>query len=65
MFIQANITVGAKTKNLPRRTTFALWLFYKDVLQDVHLSKATTFEWCQEWSSYTGLTVCESCLCVF
>ena len=34
-----------------------MWLFYKSVLQDDHLSKTTTFEWSQEWLSYTGLTV--------
>ena len=33
---------GKKTKNLPI---------------DGNLPKATTFEWFQEWSPYTGLTV--------
>ena len=32
IFIQANITVGIKMKDLPRMTTFGQWLFYKGVL---------------------------------
>ena len=43
-----------KTKNLPRKTTFGQWWFY--ILLEDHLSKTTTFEWSEEWSSYTGLT---------
>ena len=42
---------GKKTKNVPRASTFGLWSFYRSVF------KATTFEWSEEWSSYTGLTV--------
>ena len=49
--------MGVKTKNLPRLTRFGFWLFYKGVVWDNHLSKKTTFEWPQEWLSYTGLTV--------
>ena len=30
---------------------------YRGVLYDDCLPKTTTFEWSQEWSSYTGLTV--------
>ena len=49
-------TVGIKVNRF-RTTRFCLWLFYKGVLQDDHLSKTTTFEWSQEWSSSTGLIV--------
>ena len=46
-----------RTKNLPRTTTFGWWSFYRGVLSGDHLSQTTTFEWSQEWSFYTGLTV--------
>ena len=42
-----------KTKNKPRTTTFAQWSFYKGDLEDNYLPKTTTFEWSEEWSSYT------------
>ena len=32
IFIQANITVRKKTKDLPETTTFGWWSFYKGVL---------------------------------
>ena len=32
IFIQANITVGKKPKNLPSMTIFIQWSFYKGVL---------------------------------
>ena len=32
IFIEANITVGKTTKNLPRTNTLASWLFYKGIL---------------------------------
>ena len=51
--VYKTFTMGMKTKNLPRTTIFCLWSFYKDD----HVSKKTTFEWFQEWLSYTGLTV--------
>ena len=49
--------MGIKTQNLPKMTRFCLWSFYKGVLWDDHLSKMTTCDWSQEWSSYTGLAV--------
>ena len=52
--------MGIKTKNLSRTTRFGLWSFYEGVLLDDHLSKMTTFEWSQDWSFYTGLTVVSS-----
>ena len=52
-----NIHIGNKTENLPKMTRFCLWSFYEGVLEDKHLSITKTFEQCQEWSSYTGLTV--------
>ena len=50
-------TVGIKTKNLPKTTRFCLWLFYKDVLWDNHLSMTTTFESIRIWFSNSDLTV--------
>ena len=44
-----------KTKHLSRTTIFAKWLFY--VFYNDHLPKMISFEWSQEWLSYTGLTV--------
>ena len=38
-------------------TRFCFLSFCKGVLEDEHLSKTTSFEWSQEWSSYTGLSV--------
>ena len=32
LIVHKTFTVGIKTKNLPRRTRFGLWLFYKGVL---------------------------------
>ena len=60
VFIQANVTVGEKAKNLARTTTPAKWQFYKGVLWDEHLPNTTTFERSQEWLSYTGLTAFKS-----
>ena len=43
MFVYKTFTVGIKTKNLPRVTTFGFWLFYKVVLEDDLLSKGAIF----------------------
>ena len=34
-----------------------IYFSFLRVLKDDHLSKTTTFEWSQEWSPHTGLTV--------
>ena len=50
-----------KNWNLAKTTKFGKWSLDTGFLQDGHLSKTTTFECSQEWSSYTGLTVYTKC----
>ena len=56
IFTQANTTLGKKLKTCQERPHLVSGRFLKVFLLDDYLPKTTTFEWSQEWSSYTGLT---------